>query len=151
MFDHRLILLATPRQIGVLDWRPGHMHWLGEFSANAEGLAAFRKIVVKHARLPVLLVADTVDEDYRCEVLPHVQGHARDELLARKLKQVFRNTRLTGAWPQAREKTGRRHDRYLLAALPDADWLTPWLSMLHRESVLLAGIVRRALTYKHLL
>ena len=151
MFDHRLLLFATPRQIGVLDWRPGHMHWLGEFSANAEGLAAFRKIVVKHARLPVLLVVDTVDEDYRSEALPHVQGHARDELLARKLKQVFRNTRFTGAWRQAREKTGRRDDRYLLAALPDAEWLTPWLSVLHRERVPLAGITPLALAYQHLL
>jgi hypothetical protein len=151
MFDHRLLLFATPRQIGVLDWRPGHMHWLGEFSANAEGLAAFRKIVVKHARLPVLLVVDTVDEDYRSEILPHVQGRARDELLARKLKQVFRNTRFTGAWRQTRETAGRRDDRYLLAALPDAEWLTPWLSVLHRERVPLAGITPLALAYQHLL
>lgn len=151
MFDHRLILLATPRQIGVLDWRPGHMHWLGEFSADAQGLAAFHKIVARHARLPVLLVVDTVDEDYRSEILPHVQGRARDELLARKLKQVFRNTRFTGAWRQARETAGRRDDRYLLAALPDAEWLTSWLSVLHRERVPLAGIAPLALAYQHLL
>jgi len=151
MFDHRLILLATPRQIGVLDWRPGHMHWLGEFFPDAAGLAAFRKIVAKHAELPVLLVADTVDEDYRSEVLPHVQGHARDELLARKLKQVFRNTRFTGAWRQTRETGGRRDDRYLLAALPDAEWLTPWLSVLHRERVPLMGITPLAVAYQHLL
>lgn len=151
MLDHRLILLATPRQIGVLDWRPGHMHWLGEFSADADGLAAFRGIVVKHAQLPVLLVVDTVDEDYRSEVLPHVQGRARDELLARKLKQVFRNTRFTGAWRQMRETAGRRDDRYLLAALSDAEWLIPWLSVLHRERVPLAGITPLALAYQHLL
>ena len=151
MFDHRLVLLATPRQLGVLDWRPGHMHWLGEFSASAEGLAAFRQIVVKHARRPMLLVADTVDEDYRSEILPHVQGHARDELLARKLKQVFRNARFTGAWRQAREASGRRDDRYLLAALSDADWLTPWLSVLHRERVPLSGITPLALACQHLL
>jgi len=52
----------------------------------------------------VLLVADTVDEDYRSEVLPHVQGRARAELLARKLKQVFRNARFTGAWRQDRKQ-----------------------------------------------
>ena len=151
IFQRRLILLATPRQIGVLDWRPGHMHWLGEFSATAEGLAAFRDLVVRHAQLPVVLVVDTVDEDYRSEVLPHVQGHARDELLARKLKQVFRNTRFTGAWRQLRETAGRRDDRYLLAALPDAEWLTPWLSVLHRERVPLAGITPLALACQHLL
>lgn len=151
MLDHRLILLATPRQIGVLDWRPGQMHWLGEFANDAAGLAAFRQLVVRHARLPVLLVVDTVDEDYRSEVLPHVQGRARAELLARKLRQVFRNARFTGAWRQARETAGRRDDRYLLAALPDADWLTPWLSVLHREQVPLAGIVPLAVAYQHLL
>jgi hypothetical protein len=151
MFEHRLILLATPRQIGVLDWRPGHMHWLGEFSASADGLAAFRTIVVKHAQLPVLLVVDTVDEDYRSEILPHVQGHARSELLARKLRQVFRNARFTGAWRQSRETTGRRDDRYLLATLTDADWLMPWLSVLHRERVPLSGITPLALACQHLL
>jgi len=151
MFDHRLILLATPRQIGVLDWRPGHMHWLGEFSASEAGLAAFRQVLLNHAQLPVLLVADTVDEDYRSEILPHVQGHARSELLARKLKQVFRNARFTGAWRQARETTGRRDDRYLLASLTDADWLTPWISVLHRERVPLYGITPLALACQHLL
>jgi len=151
MFSHRLILLATPRQIGVLDWRPGRMHWLGEFAADTAGLAAFRQIVVKHAQLPMLLVADTVDEDYRSEILPHVQGHARAELLARKLKQVFRNARFTGAWRQTRETAGRRDDRYLLAAFTDADWLTPWLSVLHRERVPLSGITPLAMACQQLL
>ncbi len=151
MFDHRLILLATPNKIGVLDWRPGHMHWLGEFSDNAKGLAAFRKVIEEHAGLPVLLVVDTVDEDYRSEIMPHVQGHSRDELLARKLKQVFRNARFTGAWLQKRETTGRRDDRYLLAALTDTDWLMPWLSVLHRERVPLSGITPLALACQHLL
>lgn len=151
MLDHRLIFLATPRQIGVLDWRPGHMHWLGEFSANAEGLAGFRKVVVSHAHLPALLVADTVEEDYRSESLPHVKGQARDELLTRKLRQVFRNARFTGAWRQVREATGRRDDRYLLAALTDSDWLTPWLSILHRERVPLFGITPLAMACQHLL
>ncbi len=151
IFDRRLILLATPRQIGVLDWRPGHMHWLGEFAASEAGLAAFRQVLLDHAQLPVLLVVDTVDEDYRSDILPHVQGRARDELLQRKLKQVFRNARFTGAWRQARETTGRRDDRYLLAALTDGDWLMPWLSVLHREQAPLYGITPMAMACQHLL
>lgn len=149
--DHRLILLATPRQIGVLDWRPGRMHWLGEFVASEAGLAAFRKVVVRHAHLPALVVVDTVDEDYRSEILPHVQGRARTELLTRKLRQVFRNARFIGAWRQARETTGRRDDRYLLAALTDADWLVPWLAVLHRERVPLYGITPLAMASQHML
>jgi len=151
MFDRRLVLLATPRQVGVLDWRPGNMHWLGEHSATEAGLAAFRQLLLDHPRLPVLLVADTVDEDYRSEILPHVQGSARDELLERKLKQVFRNARFIGAWRQARETSGRRDDRYLLAALTDGDWLMPWVSLLHREQVPLTGITPMAMACQHLL
>ena len=151
LFDHQLILLATPRQIGVLNWRPGQMHWLGEFAADKGGLAGFHQVILKHAKLPVLLVVDTVDEDYRGDILPHVLGRARDELLARKLKQVFRNARFMGAWRQAREAIGRRDDRYLFAALTDADWLTPWLSILHREKVPLSGITPLALACQHLL
>ncbi|AAZ96498.1 hypothetical protein Tbd_0545 [Thiobacillus denitrificans ATCC 25259] len=151
MLDHRLILLATARQIGVLDWRPGRMHWLGEFRATPEGLVAFQRIIARNAGLPVVLVADTVEEDYRSEILPHVQGRARAELLGRKLRQVFRNARFTGAWRQAREASGRRDDRYLLVALPDADWLMPWLGVLHREGTPLAGITPLALAYQYLL
>jgi len=151
MLDHRLILLATPRQIGALDWRPGRMHWLGEFSATADGLAAFRAFLARHAHLPVRLVVDSVDEDYRSEILPHVQGHARNELLARKLRQVFRNARYTGAWRQGRETEGRRDDRYLFAALTDADWLTPWLAALDAARAPLAGITPLALAYQSVL
>lgn len=150
MFDRRLVLLATPRQISVLDWRPGNMHWLGEFDATGDGLLGFRETVVRHARQPVLIVADTVDEDYRSEILPHVQGRAREEMVARKLKQVFRNARFTGAWRQGRETAGRRDDRYLFASLTDADWLMPWLAVLERERAPLAGIAPLALACQHL-
>lgn len=151
IFTRRLILLATPRQIGVLDWRPGRMHWLGEFADTARGRAEFARLVERHARLPMLLLVDSVDEDYRTEVLPHVTGRAREELLARKLKQVFRNARFTGAWQQAREKTGRRDDRYLLAALTDTEWLLPWLSVLHRERVPLYGVTPLAVAGQYVL
>lgn len=150
MFDRRLVLLATPRQIGALDWRPGNMHWLGEFDATGDGLLAFREAVKSHVHQPALVVADTVDEDYRSEILPHVQGRAREEMVARKLRQVFRNARFTGAWRQGRETTGRRDDRYLFAALTDADWLTPWLAVLEHERAPLAGIAPLALACQHL-
>ncbi|MEQ1661248.1 MAG: monoheme cytochrome SoxX [Thiobacillus sp.] len=147
----RLILLASTRQLGVLDWRRGHAHWLGEFSATEQGVHGLHALLANRAHLPALLVTDTVDEDYRLEILPHVQGAARDALLTRKLKQLFRNTRYTGAWLQGREQTGRRDDRYLLAALTDPDWLTPWLSALQRARLPLVGIVPIALAGQSLL
>lgn len=151
MLKRQLILLATPRHVGVLDWRRGHLHWLGQHAANAAGMAAFAQIVARHAHLPAIIIADSVDEDYRGEILPHVQGAARTALVARKLKQSFRNAQFAGAWRQARETTGRRDDRYLFAALTDHDWLVPWLGVLQREGVPLAGITPMAIACQHLL
>ena len=72
MLNRQLILLATPRHIGMLDWRPGHLHWLGHHAANAAGMATFAQLVARHAHLPAVIIVDSVDEDYRGEVLPHV-------------------------------------------------------------------------------
>lgn len=151
IFVRRLILLATPREIGVLDLGPGRLRWLGGYGNEPEELEAFRQLIARHRRLPVLVVADTVEEDYRSEVLPHVGGAARAEMLERRLRQVFRNDRFTGAWRQAREPSGRRDDRYLLAALTDSEWLAPWLRVLQGAQAPLAGVVPLALACQPLL
>lgn len=151
MLSRQLILLATPRHIGVLDWRPGRLRWLGEHAANAAGAAAFAQLIARHAHLPACIVVDSVDEDYRSETLPHVQGAARTALVSRKVKQAFRNAQFAGSWRQARETTGRRDDRYLFAALTDHEWLLPWLAVLQREGVPLAGITPLAMACQSLL
>lgn len=151
IFVRRLILLATPREIGVLDVGPGRLRWLGAYGSEAEELEAFRQLIDRHRRLPVLVVADTVEEDYRGETLPHVRGGARAEMLERRLRQVFRNARFVDGWRQAREAGGRRDDRYLLAALTDTDWLAPWLRVLQGAQAPLAGIVPLALACQPLL
>lgn len=151
MFNRQLILLATPRQIGVLDWRPGRLRWLGEHPATGTGLATFAAVIARHAHLPATVLVDSVDEDYRSESLPHVQGPARAALVMRKLRQAFRNAQFAGAWRQARDTAGRRDDRYLFAALTDHEWLLPWLAVLQREGVPLAGITPLAMACQSLL
>lgn len=147
----RLIILLNSRQASVLDWRPGNMHWLGDFPTTHAGLTAFHTLLMKHAGRPVRVILDSVDEDYRVEVLPHVNGSAREEMLSRKLKQVFRNTAFTGAWRQLRENDGRRDDRYLLAAVTDSEWLKPWLAVIDNARVPLEGITLLSIACQSLL
>lgn len=147
----RLIILLNARQASVLDGRPGNMHWLGDFAATEAGLAAFQRLLLQHSSRPVRLVLDSVDEDYRLEVLPHVTGAARTEMLARKLRQVFRNAAFTGAWRQSRENEGRRDDRYLLAALTDSEWLKPWLGAIENAQAPLEGVTLLSLACQSLL
>jgi hypothetical protein len=147
----RLIILLNTRHASVLDWRPGNLDWLGEFAATDDGIKAFSQLLLQHARRPVRVILDSVDEDYRMEVLPHVAGAARSEMLARKLRQVFRNAAFTGAWRQGRESDGRRDDRYLLAAMTDADWLKPWLAAVDQAELALEGITLLAMACQSLL
>jgi hypothetical protein len=147
----RLIVLLNSRQASVLDWRPGRMHWLGEFPTTQAGLTAFQSLLMLHSDSPVRVILDSVDEDYRVETLPHVRGLARDEMLSRKLKQVFRNSTFAGAWRQLREHDGRRDDRYLLAAVIDADWLKPWLAVIDNTQMPLEGITLLSIACQSLL
>ncbi len=147
----RLIILLNSRQASVLDWRPGRMHWLGEFPTTQAGLTEFKRVLMRHPGFPVRVILDSVDEDYRVETLPHVGGLARDEMLSRKLKQVFRNSAFAGAWRQLREHEGRRDDRYLLAAVIDADWLKPWLAVIDNTQMPLEGITLLSIACQSLL
>jgi len=98
------------------------------------------QILLKQKTRPVWLLVDSVDEDYRLETLPHVFGKARQEMLERRLRQIYRGQPFCTAWRQGRDKDGRKDDRYLFAALNDSDWLTPWLSAIHSLGFPLAGV-----------
>ena len=74
-------------------------------------------------------MADTVDEDYRFETLPHAFGSDRREMVERKLKQLYRSTPSTAPAPGARGRQAR-DDRYLFAALTNPESFTPWLQFL---------------------
>ncbi len=147
----RLIILLNSRQASVLDWRPGNMNWLGDFPTTHAGLTAFQNVLMQNPGRPVRVILDSVDEDYRVEVLPHVRGASQVEMVSRKLKQVFRNTAFTGAWRQLRENEGRRDDRYLLAAVTDAEWLKPWLAVIDNARVPLEGITLLSIACQSLL
>ena len=149
--SRRLIILLNARQASVLDWRPGNMHWLGDFPTTQAGLTAFQNVLMQNPGRPVRMILDSVDEDYRVEVLPHVRGAARIEMVSRKLRQVFRNTAFMGAWRQLRESDGRRDDRYLFAAVIDAEWMKPWLAVIDNARVPLEGITLLSIACQSLL
>lgn len=111
-----------------------------KFAATEAGQREFGDLLHSHPAAPVYLMVDSVEEDYHLEVLPHVSGSARNELLQRKLKQLYRNTPYYTAWIQGRDSGKRRDDRYLFAALINTDMLRPWLEVLQLHQAPLAGI-----------
>lgn len=134
-----IVCVTTQRAIAAV-FESGKLGSCQEFAINEDGQRAFGNLLHAHPGIPVHLMVDSVEEDYHAEILPHVSGSARQELVRRKLKQLYRNTSYYTAWIQGREQDKRRDDHYLFAALTNAELLRPWLETLHLFQAPLAGV-----------
>lgn len=111
--------------------------WLQHAGHRATGV---RHVLARGTGVPVYLIADTVDEDYRFETLPHAFGKDRRDMLERKLKQLYRSTPFFGAQITQREDSKRRDDRYLFASITNPELFDPWLRLLTASQLPIAGV-----------
>ncbi len=153
-------LMADKLLIGISAQGATAAHWRGNritdcrMYANDEGgLTEFREHLQSFSNVPVHVMVDAVEEDYRFETLPHAFGSDRDEMVVRKLKQHYRNTPYVTAWLLGRDSGKRRDDRYLFSALTNPELIGGWLQALSARGLPIAGIyllpmVNAALTEK---
>jgi hypothetical protein len=136
----KLLLCASTFHISAALWSGRRLIGCRGFEDDDAGHAAFQNLLRSTAGVPVYLMADTVDEDYRFETLPHASGSDRREMLDRKLKQLYRSTPFYGSQLQEREGDKRRDDRYLFAALTNPEIFSPWLQFLLAAKAPVAGV-----------
>lgn len=136
----KLLICVSALQASAALWRAGKISRIEQFAHDERGLAGFREFLAQHANVPVLMMVDAVEEDYRFETLPHSWGAERAQMVLRKLKQHYRTTPYIGAWLQGREADKRRDDRYLLAALTNPDIVADWLRIVAAQSLPLVGL-----------
>ena len=92
----KLLLCASTFHISAALWSGRRLLGCRGFEDDDAGHAAFQNLLRSASGVPVYLMADTVDEDYRFEMLPHASGSDRREMLERKLKQLYRSTPFYG-------------------------------------------------------
>ena len=136
----KIIACISSTQATVGLWRMGRFVSCVVFSNDQAGQDKFRLFLQAHRSVPVHLIADAVEEDFRQEVLPHSSGQARKEMLQRKLSQLYRNSEYKTAQFLGRETDKRRDDRILFTALVNPDLLTPWVSAIEEQAAPLAGV-----------
>jgi hypothetical protein len=136
----RHFLYLTNSQMVSLVSRGGAFEDRREFEVNEAGVAAFDERAKALASLPVHLITDLAEEDFRPDTIPHTGGRDRDAIVTRKLGQIYRNTPYRYALILGREAEGRRDDRVIYAAITNAEALRPWLDALERHRVPLVGI-----------
>ena len=136
----KLVLCASSSLLTAGVWTGRALASVRSFTDDEEGQRAFANLLRAAHRTPVYLMADTVDEDYRFETLPHTTGKDRRDMVERKLKQLYRSTPFYGADLQEREEGKRRDDRYLFAALTNPEVFNPWLRILTASGLPIAGV-----------
>ncbi len=136
----KLVLCASPSHLSAGLWTGRRLSAVHGFSNAEPDQQAFATFLRAARGVPVYLMADTVDEDYRFETLPHAFGKDRRDMLERKLKQLYRSTPFFGAQLTQREDTKRRDDRYLFAAVTNTELFDPWLRVLGASQLPIAGV-----------
>jgi hypothetical protein len=135
-----LLICVSAAQVSAAHWRGGRFSSCTVFDNDDNGLAAFREFLQQSKRMPVRMIVDAVEEDYRFESMPHSFGSDRSEMLSRKLKQHYRNTPYFSARPQGRDTGKRRDDRYLFCALTNPELITGWLAAVQERELPVVGI-----------
>ena len=137
---HKLVLCISTSHLTAGVWTGRRLDRVHRFEDSEPDQQAFANFLHAAHGVPAYVMADTVDEDYRFETLPHTSGKDRRDMVERKLKQLYRSTPFYGSSLQDREEGKRRDDRYLFAALTNPEALNPWLRILTASGLPIAGV-----------
>ena len=138
----KILVSLTARSARFALFVRGNLTQLASYENGDAAWSAFDVLLQAHPATPVYLMLDTVEEEYRTEILPHVRGGARQEMLKRKLGQLLRTAPYRATWLQGRDEAGgkRQDDLYLFMALSSGEVLRPYLAHIVRRRTPLAGI-----------
>jgi hypothetical protein len=135
----RRLLYLTPHRLVACEWKNGHCRLEGEFAVESSA-GDFLDYLRQHAGSLFSLVTNLAEEGFQVETIPFLQAGDRDAVLTRRLGQTFLGAPLTVAVPLGHERTTRRNERVLLAALTNGNALEPWLQALRQAETRLVGI-----------
>ena len=136
----RRVLYFTAEEHFLYRTALGGLELEGRFAPDDSGLEAFREHLRGKAGALYAVLADLAGEDFHEEQIPFVRGNDREAVLARRLAQRYRDTRLAAALSLGQVVTGeRRNERVLLTSFTNTQQLTPWLDALQAAGTRLTG------------
>lgn len=136
----KLLVCISAEQATVGLARNGKLGRCQTFGNDDAGFEAFDRYLASLRNVPVHVMVDVVEEDYRFELLPHASGRDRAELIERRLRQLYRNTSFCAALLQGRDAGKRRDDQYLFFALTNPDTVNGWLTLIRGHDLPVAGV-----------
>ncbi|WP_338849188.1 hypothetical protein V8J88_09570 [Massilia sp. W12] len=142
----RGLLYLTNMQASVWRWQGAQLSpQMESFEHNENGWQAFGAWLKRHPGLPLLVLSDFIEENFKRDHVPHVRGQAHRNLIARRAAQLYRETPYTHASAQEREEEGRRDDMVLFSALTNVSLVQGWLRQIHLARAPFLGMYSVAL------
>ena len=139
MKPSRLLYLSA-HQMTAYRWHAGELRSEGLFAAGPDGHQEFASYLAQNRDCVFAILANVSEEGFQIETIPFLRGSDRQAVISRKLSQLFFNAPLTSFLSLGYEKSTRKDERLMLAALTNNDFLAPWLDAIAGAGVALAGI-----------
>lgn len=113
-----------------------------EFVSSPEGneISAFNARFAEDTNAPILMVVDTMDQNYVQQSLPPVTSLSVGKLIKRRLDRDFPNDEIKGALALGREKGGRKDWNFMMIALERTENINRWLDYFDTLPNWLSGI-----------
>ncbi|MCM8613352.1 hypothetical protein [Accumulibacter sp.] len=136
----RRLLYLSAHQLTACLWHAGTLSDEGSFDFTEDGRLRFLRYLEGKRKSLFWLLANVADEGFHVEKIPFLRGDDRKAVIARKLGQHFFSATLTASLSLGYEKSRRKDERVLLAALTNNEFFAPWLAALASSGVALAGV-----------
>lgn len=136
----KIVLCATASHLTAGIWRLGKLQSYQIFRNEEQGHEDFKLFLQNNPHIPIYLLADDVEEDFRLETLPHTSGNTRREMVERKLNQIYRGTIYRAAHFINREKEKRKDDRFLFIALNNTELIQNWVQVMEEQQAPMVGV-----------
>ncbi len=136
----RRALFVSAHKVAVYHWHKGDLGSSYLFDANPEGRQYFERYLRETPNIPIYMLVDVFEEEFKRETVPHVFGGDSVSIIERKKARLFRDTPYYNAIVQGRETEGRKDDLLMLSAITNPKLISSWLELLEKYRVPLAGI-----------
>ena len=136
----RRLLYLSAHQMSTFCWHSGKLINEGLFAATEAGFQQFSAYLEEYPRSVYSILANVAEEGFQIETIPFLQGSDRKAIINRKLGQLFFNAGLTASQSLGYQKSKRKDERIMLAALTNSDFFAPWLKCIDSARIALSGI-----------
>jgi hypothetical protein len=136
----RRLLYLSAHQMTAFRWQAGTLLEEGRFEATEADREQFADYLARYPRSIFSLLANVAEEGFQVDTIPYLHGADRKAIIDRKFGQLFFNSTLTASHSLGHQKSRRKNERVMLAALTNSAFFEPWLAAIAGARVALSGL-----------